>query len=54
MIWKLTGPLRLNLLLWFVRNGRLPTAKFMAEKIGTGNLDCKICGKEPETIIHAL
>lgn len=53
-IRKAKGPLRLSLLLWFARHGKLPVTELLCKRKGIELPNCTFCNSQAEDIIHVL
>ena len=53
-IWKTIIHARLQMLLWRVASGILPTMDLLAQFASEGDMQCVVCGHEMESTIHVL
>ena len=53
-IWKTNIHTWLEMLLWRVASGILPTMDLLAQFASEGDMQCVVCGHEMESTIHVL
>ncbi len=51
-LWSLRIPIKVQIFVWLVLKGRLPTTDFVVNRGWTGCTTCVLCGCENETVDH--